>query len=235
MYTNALISRLRQSFRRKPYGTGKYEIAYRVSTLNLALVIFVAPLSIVAQGRFDVTPMVGYSSSVSFPLTSDTNSKNGAKISSSGNFGIGAGVRYEDQQVIEFRYSRQSSTMRLEGLPAPSPVFSSHSVLQHYLCDFTHEFLLERPAPVRPFLTASVGMTRITAAGQSYNRFAFGIGGGVKWFPLKWFGIRAQGQWLPTLIDPEIKGFICAGGCVVTLGGKLADQAMISFGPIFTF
>jgi hypothetical protein len=78
-------------------------------------------------------------------------------------------------------------------------------------------------------------MTRITAAGESYNRFAFGIGGGVKWFPLKWFGIRAQGQWLPTLIDPEIKAFICAGGCAVTLGGKLVDQATISLGPIFSF
>ena len=233
-FVNALIVSLRQSLRRKAYGTGKYEIAYRVSTLNLALVIFVVPLSTLAQGRFDVTPMVGYSSSVSFPLTSDTNRKNGATIDPSGSFGIGAGVRYDDQQVIEFHYSRQSSTMRLEG-PALSPVFSSHSVLQHYLCDFTHEFVLERTTAVRPFLTASVGMTRITAAEESYNRFAFGIGGGVKWFPLKWFGIRAQGQWLPTLIDPEIKGFICAGGCVVTLGGKLADQAMISFGPIFTF
>jgi hypothetical protein len=203
--------------------------------LNLALVIFVVPLSTLAQGRFDVTPMFGYSSSASSPLASDTNSKNRARVASSGSFGIGAGVRYHDEQVIEFHYSRQSSTMRFEGLPTLSPVFSSHSVLERYLGEFTHEFVLEQPMAVRPFLTASVGMTRITAAGESYNRFAFGIGGGVKWFPLEWFGIRAQGQWLPTLIDPEIKAFICAGGCAVTVGGKLAHQATISLGPIFSF
>jgi hypothetical protein len=203
--------------------------------LNLAHVIFIVPLSTFAQGRFDVTPMFGYSSSASFPLASDTNSKNRARVASSGNFGIGAGVRYDDEQVIEFHYSRQSSTMTFEGSPALSPVFSSHSVLERYLGDFTHEFMLEKPVAVRPFLMASVGMTRITAAGESYNRFTFGIGGGVKWFPLKWFGIRAQGQWLPTLIDPEIKVFICAGGCAVTLGGKIAHQATISLGPIFSF
>lgn len=203
--------------------------------LNLALVIFVVPLSSLAQGRFDVTPMFGYSSSASFPLASDTNSKNRARVASSGSYGIGAGIRYDDGQVIEFHYSRQSSTIRFEGLPALSPVVSSHSVLERYLGDFTHEFMLEKPVAVRPFLTASVGMTRITAAGESYNRFAFGIGGGIKWFPVKWFGIRAQGQWLPTLIDPEIKAFICAGGCAVILSGKLADQATISLGPVFTF
>lgn len=203
--------------------------------LNLALVIFVVPLSTLAQGRFDVTPLFGYSSSANFALASDTNSKNRARVDSSGSFGIGVGVRYDDEQVIEFHYSRQSSTMRFEGLPALSRVSPSHSVLQRYLGDFTHEFVLEKPGTVRPFLIASVGVTRITAAGEIYNRFTFGIGGGVKWFPRKCFGIRAQGQWLPTLIDPEIKALICAGGCAVTLGGKLANQATITLGPIFSF
>ena len=95
--------------------------------------------------------------------------------------------------------------------------------------------MLEKPGTVPPFVIASVSVTQITAAGEIYNRFAFGIGGGVKWFPRKSFGIRAQGQWLPTLIDPEIKVFICAGGCAVTLGGKLPNQATISLGPIFGF
>ena len=99
--------------------------------LNLALVIFIVPLSTLAPGRFDVAPLFGYSSSANFPLASDT-IVNRARVDSSGSFGIGAGVRYDDEQVIEFHYSRQSSTIRFEGLPALSPVFPSHSVLERY-------------------------------------------------------------------------------------------------------
>lgn len=202
---------------------------------SLALVIFVVPFSTFAQQLFDISPIFGYSSSVSFPLSSETTSKSTAKVIPSVTLRIAAGVRYDEDQVIEFHYSRQSSTIKFDGLHAVSPVFSNQSIIEQFLVDFTHEFVLDEPIAVRPFVVASVGMTRITAAGESSNGFAFGIGAGIKWFPVKWFGIRAQGQWLPTLIDPKIKTLICAGGCVAAVGGKLASQANISVGPIFSF
>jgi hypothetical protein len=195
--------------------------------------MIIIPFSMFAQELVDITPIFGYSSSLSFPLSSDTDSK--AKVISSVNLGITAGVRYDEDQVIEFQYSRQSSTMKFDGARAPSPVFSSQAVLEQFLVDFTHEFVLDEPVAVRPYVVASLGMTRITAVGESSNGFTFGVGSGVKWFPLKWLGIRAQGQWLPTLVDPKIKTLICAGGCVASLGGKPANQAKISVGPIFSF
>ena len=205
--------------------------------MRLALVLLVAPLAGQAQEIFDITPLFGYSSSVSFPLTiTGTENSSKAQIAASESFGIAAGFRYQGDQVIEFRYLRQSSTMRLEGLlsPAPQPLFNP-AILEHYLGDFTHEFVLPDSAKVRPFVTASLGMARIAVAAQSYNRFSFAIGGGVKWFPLRHIGFRLQAEWLPIWLNPEIKGFICGGGCAVAFGGALASQGQASLGPVFTF
>ena len=123
LFIDCADSSLRQSLRRESYELALMRSRIGYLPLNLALVIFVVPLSTLAQGRFDVTPLFGYSSSANFPLASDTNSKNRARVDSSGSFGIGVGVRYDDEQVIEFHYSRQSSTMRFEGLPAAEPRF----------------------------------------------------------------------------------------------------------------
>ena len=205
-------------------------------SIRLALVVFVVPLASLAQERFDTTLLFGYSSSVSFPLTvTGAESSGKAQVAASETFGAAAGFRYQGEQVIEFRYLRQSSTMRLEGLLTPTAPFSSRAILERYMGDFTHEFVVPDSARVRPFVTASVGMARIAIAAQSYNRFSFGIGGGVKWFPLPHVGFRLQAEWLPIWVNPEVKGFICGGGCAVAFGGQLASQGQVSLGPIFSF
>lgn len=203
---------------------------------RLAVVLLSVPLLSLAQERLDITPLFGYSSSVSFPLTvSGEESFGTAQVASSETFGAAAGLRYQEDQVIEFRYLRQSSTIRLEGLLAQAAPFSSRTILERYLGDFTHEFVLPGSASVRPFITASVGMARIAVAAQSYNRFAFAVGGGMKWFPLPHLGFRLQAEWLPIWVNPEVKGFICGGGCVVAFGGRVASQGQVSVGPIFSF
>jgi hypothetical protein len=200
---------------------------------NLALSIFLVPVAARAQGRFDITPMFDYNSSMSFPVASGTAPEGTARIAQSEGFSVAAGGRY-DGEVVEFRYSRQPSTIRFEGVPSLVVPFSTDAVLERYLGDFTHEFVLDNQPTLRPFLFASLGMSRLSAAGQSYNRFAFGAGAGVKWFPLRWLGVRAHGQWLPTLFNPEVKGFACGGGCVVRLGARLTSHVEISLGPVFT-
>jgi hypothetical protein len=202
--------------------------------LSLALLAVLVPVVVHAQGRYDVSPMFEYNSSLSIPVERGTGAEGAARIAHGDGFSVAAGIRYDSEQVIEFRYSRQPGTMTFEGPSLVAP-YSTHAILERYLGDFTHEFILDNTAKLRPFLFASVGMSRISAAGQSYNRFAFGLGAGVKWFPLRWLGVRGQAQWLPTLFNPEVKRVICGGGCVVTIGGKLASQAEISIGPVFSF
>jgi hypothetical protein len=186
-----------------------------------------------AQQRFDVTPLFGYGSSISFPFVVTERAYSGtARVASGESFGVAAGTRFDESQVVEFRYLRQSSNMQIAASAAP---FSAHAVIEHYLGDFTHEFLMANSPGVRPFVAASLGMARIAAAAQSFNRFSFAVGAGVKWFPTRRVGLRVQAEWLPIWTNPEVKGFICGGGCAVALGGTLASQGQVSLGPIFSF
>src|SRR4051812_41116294 len=117
-------------------GTGNGEIACACD--------FRRPFLHVCPAAFRYQSNFGYSSSVSFPLSSETTSKSTAKVIPSVTLRIAAGVRYDEDQVIEFHYSRQSSTIKFDGLHAVSPVFSNQSIIEQFLVDFTHEFVLCR-------------------------------------------------------------------------------------------
>jgi opacity protein-like surface antigen len=188
------------------------------------------------QQRFDVTPLFGYGSELSFPLTvSDTETSGKARIPASGSWAIAAGGRWGEGEVVEFRYMRQSSTMQFEGPLGTGVSFNRPAIVERYMGDFTHEFVVESTGRLRPFLSAGVGVARIASDAQSYYRAAFAIGGGLKWFPLRNVGIRVHAEYLPIWASPEIKGFVCGNGCAVSFGGRIASQGQVSIGPILTF
>ncbi len=203
--------------------------------LVASLHVLVACFPASGQRRVDVTPLFGYRSPISITAADENGQTVGkAHLSSGSSIGIAVGVRYEETAVIEFRWTRQNTETRISapGAALPSP-FDTR--LEQYHGDFTREFILEEARMVRPFIIGSAGMTRFSWPGRSSSRFSFGIGGGVKFFPVKWMGFRIQAQWLPVWVNPEVKAFACGGGCLVVLGGKLADQGEVSFGPVFSF
>jgi hypothetical protein len=61
----------------------------------------------------------------------------------------------------------------------------------------------------------------------------------LKQFIGRRFAIRAEAQWLPILIDPEVGGWACGtvglGDCVVVLNGRLTQQFEINVGPVLRF
>jgi len=222
----------------KPQGRHWVECSARARFAAQIALLVSAAFPALAQQRFDVTPLFGYRSTVSFPITAANGEARGtARLSSSGSFGVAAGFRYDEYNVIEFRYTRETTQMRLQGSPVPAGVPALDTTLEQYHGDFTREYIPQNPhyQMWRPFIIGSVGMTRISAAGQSYNRASFGLGAGVKFFTRRWLGLRAQAQWLPIWITPEIKAFACGGGCVVAIGGRFANQGEVSFGPVFSF
>lgn len=48
-------------------------------------------------------------------------------------------------------------------------------------------------------------------------------------------GWRVQGEWLPVVVNPEVKAFVCGGGCIVHLSATLVSQGEIVVGPLFRF
>ena len=110
-------------------------------------------------------------------------------------------------------------------------------MLDQFHLDFTHEYAIEGwPVGARPFVMGSVGASRISnASNGSFVRFSMGLGGGIKFFLNRHFGVRVQAQWLPLFVDPEVVSFVCGGGCVVHLNAGLSSQGEVAIGPIFRF
>jgi hypothetical protein len=185
--------------------------------------------------RFDITPLFGYRTSMTFPTGQDAQTVDPHLIlDAKPSYGMAVGMRLDEEDLIEIRWARQDTHVHLEGT-APSP--SEKVVMDQFHGDFTHEYTLENWDPrVRPFVMGSVGATRIAGgANNSFTRFSFGLGGGIKFYFTRHLGLRVQAEWLPIVVNPGVGSFVCGGGCVVQLSGTVASQGEIVAGPIFRF
>ena len=87
-----------------------------------------------------------------------------------------------------------------------------------------------------PRVTGSAGVAYVGGGTSStFTRFSFGIGGGIKVYFTRHFGVRMQGEWQPLVVEPEVTSFVCGGGCIVLLSARLVSQAEIAVGPVFRF
>ena len=180
--------------------------------------------------RIDVTPLIGYRTSMTFPAGQNGVATSGLSLDASPSYGVAAGVRLDEEDLVEFRWARQDTHVHLAGS-------SERVILNQFHGDFTHEYIPEDwPAWARPFVIGSVGATHLGAgSNSSFTRFSFGLGGGIKVYFNRHMGLRTQAEWLPLVIDPEVSSLVCGGGCVVHLNATLVSQGEIAMGPIFRF
>jgi hypothetical protein len=186
--------------------------------------------------RFDLTPIVGYRTSTSFTTKPGIEGVSARVVlDASPSYGAAFGVRLDEDNLIEFRWARENTHSHVEGaVVVPS---NGHVKLDQFHGDFTHEYTLEEWCPwIRPFVMASVGATHFSdAASNSFTRFSFGIGGGVKFFPTRHLGFKLQAQWLPILVEPEVVSFVCGTGCAFRLQSQGISQGEFAMGPVFRF
>ena len=219
----------------------RYGIWLRAHSMVLSLILGSSSLWSQQQTqpkllRFDLTPIVGYRTSTSFTTQAGIEGVSARVVlDSSPSYGAAFGVRLDEDNLIEFRWARENTHSHVEGaVVVPSRV---HVKLDQFHGDFTHEYTLEEWRPwIRPFVMASVGATRFSdAASNSFTRFSFGIGGGVKFFPTRHLGFKMQAQWLPVLVEPEVVSFVCGTGCAFRLQSQGISQGEFAMGPVFRF
>jgi hypothetical protein len=191
--------------------------------------------------RFDFSVLAGYRTSVSFTGPSDSSAPPESAvvtprivIDPSPSYGVAFGARINEEDLIEVRWARMKSTMRLEQNFLTT--FQQNVIVDQYHGDFTHEYILDNwPARVRPYIMASVGVTHVSGSvTRNFTRFSLGIGAGFKVFVNRHVGFRLQGEWLPIVVDPEV-GFICGGGCVIRIQTQVTSQGEFAAGPLFRF
>ena len=190
--------------------------------------------------RFDFSVLGGYRTNVNFTGPADTVEPNPTTptprivIDPSPSYGVAFGARINEEDLIEVRWARMNSTMRLEQNFLTT--FQQNVTVDQYHGDFTHEYILDNwPARVRPYIMASIGATHISGnVTRSVTRFSLGIGAGFKIFVNRNVGFRLQGEWLPIVVDPEV-GLICGGGCLLHIQTQVTSQGEFAAGPLFRF
>jgi hypothetical protein len=183
----------------------------------------------------DVTPQVGYRTSMTFDTEPEVQgSTPRVVLDSNPGYGVAFGVRFNDDSLVEFRWTREDTEMRVTG---PVVLPRQRVLVDQFHFDFTHEYVVrEWPAWARAFIMGGVGWTRIssTDATNSFTRLSFGLGGGIKAFPTQHLGFKLQAQWLPIWVTPEVRAF-CRAGCVIQLTGQLVSQGEVAIGPVIRF
>ena len=184
----------------------------------------------------DVTPQIGYRTSMNFIAEPDVDGvRPRFVLNSSPSFGVGAGIRYNDEDLVEFRWARQDTQMYISS-PLIAP-FRQRVTLDQFHLDCSHEYVVDEwPVWVRPYIMASVGATHVSGAESlgSLTRFSFGIGTGIKFFPTRQIGFKVQAEWLPIWITHQTRAF-CSGGCIIRFSGQVISQGEVTMGPVFRF
>lgn len=186
--------------------------------------------------RFDVTPFIGYRTSMSFPVEPHVTGTNPhVVVDASPSYGLSFGVRLRDEDdVVEMRWARQDSYVYSKDI-SPQAI-RQRLIIDQFHGDFSHEGIVEGlPRWAKPFAVASIGATRVRSNTPiNFTRFSFGIGGGVRLYPSRHVGFKVQAQWLPLLIEPY-GVVLCGAGCIVHVGGTLSSQGEVFAGPILRF
>src|SRR6185436_3479653 len=126
---------------------------------------------------FEVTPFIGARLGGTFNIQPDGAVQTEATLKDAASYGFSAGVRFDDLSLVEFRWARATSTLRV-GAPFPFLGASIGDVtLNQFHADFTREFVIPEVKGLRSFLTASLGLTHVGAAPDGFTRFSFGFGG----------------------------------------------------------
>ena len=188
---------------------------------------------------FDVTPFVGLRFGGTFDVQGEQPPPTQATWQDASSYGLSAGVRYDEFSVIEFRWTRSTSTLRFDAPFAALGASLGDVALNQFHADFTREYVIPEVKGLRGFVTGSMGVTHVAALDDGFTRFSFGFGSGLKQFLGSRFAIRAEAKWLPILIDPKVGPWACGtvgvNGCLVVLTGSLTQQFELSVGPVVRF
>ena len=187
---------------------------------------------------FEVTPFIGLRIGGTLQLQPDTLTPANATLKDAQSYGFSAGVRFDDLSLIEFRWTRSVTELQFGAALRPLGPALGDVTLNQFHANFTREWVIQEVKGLHSYLTGSLGATHLSAAGDGFTRFSFGLGAGLKQFLGSRFAIRAEAHWLPIWIEPEVASFGCnsvTGGCLLVLHGNLIQQFEMSIGPVLRF
>lgn len=204
-----------------------------ISALLCALVVCMLPAPTLADDGpgLEITPIGGYRFGGTFQVE-DADTSWGVEDSSS--FGLILNLPYETNTKYELAWFEQSSTAELDGVTIGRSIIDlDQRTLQ---IGGTYEWSGDN---VRPYLAASIGGTRIEAAGENDTFFSGSIGLGLLINPDAHFGLRLEVRAHGVFVSSDTD-LLCRTGpdinvCAIRVEGDMLSQIDTFAGLVFRF
>jgi len=226
---------------------------YRIAWFLAVAAFLLAAVSTKAQGRFEVTPFVGYETSGTYPI--DVLSGTGGslalvdnlRVNDAVSYGFFLGYNLSENFQLEFMWDRNNTSYSARDITTQQYYKAYDSDIDQFQFGGLYMFLGSEHK-LRPYVAASLGFTRdsngsVTASGSTPvgttpNRtaFAYSIGGGVKYYLSRHVGLRGDMRFLPTY-GSSSNGEYCDPffGCYNARVRNYLDRGNFVGGLIFRF
>ncbi len=177
-----------------------------MSFLGLTLILLLlTSTSTPAQGRFEVTPFVGYETSGSYPISIFSNTGpvpapvNKLRVNDALSYGTFLGFNLTENSQVEFMWDRNNGSYSARNALTGEYFKAYDSDIDQF--QFGGLYMLRNSEHrLRPYIAGSVGFTHDSNSNGTPNRteFAYSLGGGVKYYINRHVGLRGDARFMPT-------------------------------------
>lgn len=168
------------------------------------VVFMLSSVPVKAQGRFELTPFVGYETSGSYPVSvfssgSGTGPINSLRANGAIAYGTFLDFNLTENFQAEFMWDRNPTSFSARDALSGQYFKAFNSDIDQF--QFGGIYMLRNSEHrLRPYLGASLGFTHDNNDNGTLNRteFSYSLGGGVKYYINRHVGLRADARYLPT-------------------------------------
>ena len=214
----------------------------KIRTICFAAVtlLLLATIPANAQSRFEVDPFVGYETSASYPVSFTTGPTGSdpidrLRVNDSVSFGTFIDYSLTENFQPEFMWNRNNTSYSAHDILTDSYISAYHSVIDQYQFGGLYMFRSSE-VRLRPYVAASIGFTHDSNGSGTPNRteFSYSLGGGVKYYVGRHFGLRGDIRYLPTY-GSSSNQLYCYYGCYYANVSHYLNRASLTGGLIFKF
>jgi len=174
--------------------------------------------------RIELTSLLGYVAGGTFE---DRFTEDELKLDDSAAIGFQVNIRADSQSTWEIQYASQDTKTSTPTLPSLDVTIRKLEV------GGTYETSSQA---VRPYAAATVGISQFEPGDSTLEDdtyFSFSLGGGVKFFTDRKFGLTLDARWVAAVVDEDTDVFCVSSGgltCLVQADAGLASQFRIFVG-----
>ncbi|MHC4154119.1 MAG: hypothetical protein ACYST6_04220 [Planctomycetota bacterium] len=147
--------------------------------------------------------------------------------------GFLVGYNLTKYSQVEFYYSRQETELSSGGLITGDELFDVD--VDYYHIGGTVKL---DHGKWEPFVVGTLGLTRFdpeSSEADSLTRFSLGLGGGVRYFPIKRVGVYLGGRAFVTFVESEFTYVSDSDGTTLTISSNALWQFQFMAGVVIVF